>query len=222
MCAVAPLILVDPLPRTLDMICDGPTRRRLETLGRLIVSDREPMPDAVVEQHLPDAVAIVGQTDLPAERLARAPNLRAVVNIEGNFLPNVDYAAARERLAVLFTDPVRVVAGLDEPRDRGAEDRQPRRTEDDGAHARTQREIGELVGERRQLAQLEHVVDRHLRGPVLLRRACGHGVGRGGELLLAEVEACEHDRLAVEALGDVDVGVDHVPTDGIGSSLLPT
>src|SRR5215217_2535745 len=106
MCAVAPLILVDPLPRTLDMICDGPTRRRLETLGRLIVSDREPMPDGVVEQHLPDAVAIVGQTDLPAERLARAPNLRAVVNIEGNFLPNVDYAAARERgMHVLCASP---------------------------------------------------------------------------------------------------------------------
>ena len=106
MCAVAPLILVDPLPRTLDMICDGPTRRRLETLGRLIVSDREPMPDGVVEQHLPDAVAIVGQTDLPAERLARAPNLRAVVNIEGNFLPNVDYAAARERgIHVLCASP---------------------------------------------------------------------------------------------------------------------
>jgi phosphoglycerate dehydrogenase-like enzyme len=106
MCGVAPLILVDPLPRTLDMICDGPTRRRLESLGRLVVSDREPMPDAVVDQHLPEAVAIVGQTDLPAERLARAPDLRAVVNVEGNFLPNVDYAAARARgIHVLCASP---------------------------------------------------------------------------------------------------------------------
>ena len=30
--AAAPLILVDPLPRTLDMICDAPTRARLEAL----------------------------------------------------------------------------------------------------------------------------------------------------------------------------------------------
>ena len=106
MCAVLPVILVDPLPRTFEMICDGPTRARLQSLGRLIVSDREPMPDALVEEHLPETVAIVGQTDLPAERLARAPNLRAVVNVEGNFLPNVDYAAARARgIHVLCASP---------------------------------------------------------------------------------------------------------------------
>jgi phosphoglycerate dehydrogenase-like enzyme len=91
------VILVDPLPRTLDMICDAPTRARLEALGELVVCDDARMPDAVVERHLPDAVAIVGQTDLPAERLARAPRLRAVVNVEGNFLPNVDYAEAFRR-----------------------------------------------------------------------------------------------------------------------------
>ncbi len=92
-----PLILVDPQPRTLDMICDPPTRARLEALGRLVVSDAERMPAAQVDAHLPEAVAIVGQTDLPAERLARAPRLRAVINVEGNLLPNVDYAAARDR-----------------------------------------------------------------------------------------------------------------------------
>ena len=92
-----PLILVDPQPRTLDMICDPPTRARLEALGRLVVSDAERMPAAQVDAHLAEAVAIVGQTDLPAERLARAPRLRAVINVEGNLLPNVDYAAARDR-----------------------------------------------------------------------------------------------------------------------------
>jgi phosphoglycerate dehydrogenase-like enzyme len=100
------VILVDPLPRTLDMICDAPTRARLETLGELVVCDGARMPAAVVERHLPEAVAIVGQTDLPAERLARAPRLRAVVNVEGNFLPNVDYAAARARgVHVLCASP---------------------------------------------------------------------------------------------------------------------
>jgi phosphoglycerate dehydrogenase-like enzyme len=92
-----PLILVDPQPRTLAMICDPPTRARLGALGRLVVSDAERMPAAQVEELLPDAVAILGQTDLPAERLARGQRLRAVINVEGNFLPNVDYAAARER-----------------------------------------------------------------------------------------------------------------------------
>jgi phosphoglycerate dehydrogenase-like enzyme len=64
------------------------------------------MPDDVVERHLPEAVAILGQTDLAAERLARAPRLRAVINVEGNFLPNVDYAAARARdVHVLVASP---------------------------------------------------------------------------------------------------------------------
>ena len=93
-----PLILADPHPRTLDMICDGPTRARLEGLGRIVAWDEDGrMPDALVDEHLPAAVALIGQTDLPAERVARAERLRAVINVEGNLLPNVDYAACRAR-----------------------------------------------------------------------------------------------------------------------------
>jgi phosphoglycerate dehydrogenase-like enzyme len=102
----APLILIDPLPRTLAMICDPPTRTKLESLGGLVVSDERRMPDEQVEAHLAEAVAIVGQTDLPAERIARARKLRVVINVEGNFLPNVDYAACRERgIHVLVASP---------------------------------------------------------------------------------------------------------------------
>jgi phosphoglycerate dehydrogenase-like enzyme len=64
------------------------------------------MPDAVVEAHLADTVAIVGQTDLDADRIARAPALRAVVNVEGNFLRNVDYEACFARgIHVLVASP---------------------------------------------------------------------------------------------------------------------
>src|SRR4051794_20553513 len=34
---------------------------------------------------------------MPRERLDRAPNLRAIFNVETNFLPNVDYACCQER-----------------------------------------------------------------------------------------------------------------------------
>jgi phosphoglycerate dehydrogenase-like enzyme len=91
------MILVDPLPRTLAMICDDATRARLEALGPLVVHEDGPMPDDTVERHLPEAVAIVGQTAMPTERLERAPKLRAIINVEGNFLPNVDYEAALAR-----------------------------------------------------------------------------------------------------------------------------
>lgn len=44
-----------------------------------------------LDRHLPDAFAIIGQPDLPTERLDRATELRAVLNVEGNFFGNVDY-----------------------------------------------------------------------------------------------------------------------------------
>jgi phosphoglycerate dehydrogenase-like enzyme len=100
------VILVDPLPRTLAMICDRPTRERLARLGPLVVHEDGPMPDDVVEAHLPEAVAILGQTAMSAERLSRAPRLRAIVNVEGNFLPNIDYeACARRGVHVLNASP---------------------------------------------------------------------------------------------------------------------
>lgn len=65
------------------------------------------MPDALVEQHLAQAVVIIGQTPMSAERLARAPKLQAVVNVKGNWEPNIDYAACRARgVQVLSIAPV--------------------------------------------------------------------------------------------------------------------
>ena len=60
-----------------------------------------------MEPLLPELVAIVGQTALPAGRLERAPRLRAVLNVEGNFLPNIDYPACFARgIEVLGIGPV--------------------------------------------------------------------------------------------------------------------
>jgi phosphoglycerate dehydrogenase-like enzyme len=92
-----PLILVDPLPRTLDSICDGLMRRRFENLGRLVVSEDRAMPADMVDSHLPEAALLFGQTDMPRERIERAPRLKAIFNVETNFLPNIDYAACRDR-----------------------------------------------------------------------------------------------------------------------------
>lgn len=92
-----PVVIVDPLPRTLDVLCDEETRKRLETLGELVVSEDRPMPAEVLEEYLPRAALLIGQTAMPRARLNMAPNLKAIFNIETNFLPNVDYRACRER-----------------------------------------------------------------------------------------------------------------------------
>ncbi len=86
-----PLILLDPHPRASADVFAADTRRTLDDLGEIIEHVGGPMPAALVEQHLPRVSLLLGQTDLPAERLARAPNLRGVINVETNFLPNIDY-----------------------------------------------------------------------------------------------------------------------------------
>lgn len=91
------IILVDPLPRTLDLIMTPDVRRRLEQLGDVVVSEDRQMPADQVEALLPETVLIFGQTDMPKERLDRAPRLKAIINVESNFLPNIDYQACVER-----------------------------------------------------------------------------------------------------------------------------
>jgi phosphoglycerate dehydrogenase-like enzyme len=93
-----PLIVVDPQPRSLDEIFDAPTRARFERLGELIVHDGAGrMPADVLERHLPEMALLIGQTDMPRERLDRAPNLRGIINVETNFLQNIDYETCFQR-----------------------------------------------------------------------------------------------------------------------------
>jgi phosphoglycerate dehydrogenase-like enzyme len=92
-----PKILVDPMPRPRWMIFDDEAWKRLGERAELVLHEGSRMPDAQVEEHLGDTVIVVGQTALPAERLARAPKLRAVINVKGNWEPSVDYAACEER-----------------------------------------------------------------------------------------------------------------------------
>ena len=76
-----------------------------------LLDETDPDVEARFDGLLPQAFAIVGQPTLPTERLERAGRLRALVNVEGNFFPNVDYAACvRPRRAVLGCGPAYAVA----------------------------------------------------------------------------------------------------------------
>jgi phosphoglycerate dehydrogenase-like enzyme len=100
------LILLDPHPRKIDVIFAEHDKRRLEALGRVLWHDEGRAADFQIDAHLPRAFALIGQTDLPAERLERAPNLRAICNVEGNFQPNIDYGYChRHDIAVLSCAP---------------------------------------------------------------------------------------------------------------------
>ena len=70
----------------------------MENLGELAVHDGSGrMPAARFDSYLPEMELLIGQSDMPRARLERAPKLRAIVNVETNFLQNVDYEACFER-----------------------------------------------------------------------------------------------------------------------------
>ncbi|MDN4609475.1 hydroxyacid dehydrogenase [Arthrobacter burdickii] len=91
-----PVVLLRPAPQKRDRIFTPEALARLDAAFTVI--DLEDAPDdALFEEHLQDAFAIVGQPDLDADRLTRATSLKALINVEGNFFPNVDYGTAFAR-----------------------------------------------------------------------------------------------------------------------------
>lgn len=102
-----PVILLDPYPRKIERIFDEATKRRLEKFGRVLWHDGSPAAAEQIDRHLPQAIALIGQSPLDRARLDRAPHLRAVFNVESNFLLNVDYEECERRgIPVLSTAPV--------------------------------------------------------------------------------------------------------------------
>lgn len=86
-----PTVILDPHPRSVSLLFSKEQLKGLRAVAKLQSHDGERMPGEIVERHLPQAVAVVGQTDLPRERLEAAGKLRAIINVEGNFRQNIDY-----------------------------------------------------------------------------------------------------------------------------------
>jgi phosphoglycerate dehydrogenase-like enzyme len=104
-----PLILIaDPEPRTVPMIFEPEVMTELQGLGKVVIhAEGARLASAKLEQALANAAIVIGQIDLPAERLEEMRNLRAIFNVEGNFLPNIDYAwCLNHGVHVLNTSPV--------------------------------------------------------------------------------------------------------------------
>lgn len=96
-----PVVLLAPAPQRRDRIFTRESFTRLTDLFDVIDYEARP-DDRDFRRRLPDAFAVIGQPDLDADALRSARSLRAIVNVEGNFFPNVDYATA-------FANGVRVL-----------------------------------------------------------------------------------------------------------------
>ena len=97
-CSSRPLIVIDPQPRSLEEIFEPQVWTRLKDSERSR-STRVPAGCLLIasKSYLPDMALLIGQSDMPKSRLDRAPKLRAIINVETNFLQNVDYDVCFER-----------------------------------------------------------------------------------------------------------------------------
>ena len=84
-----PVVVLRTAPQPVQRIFTPATMAELS--ARFRVLDLSAGTEQDLDEALGEAFAVVGQPDLPAERLRRAPRLRALLNVEGNFYPNVDY-----------------------------------------------------------------------------------------------------------------------------------
>jgi hypothetical protein len=101
-----PLIVIDPQPRGLREIFDADLWARLQSLGELAVHEGSGrMPAERFEPLLPEMALLIGQSDMPKARLDRAPKLRAIVNVETNFLRT---SITRRALNAAFVFSLRV------------------------------------------------------------------------------------------------------------------
>lgn len=98
-----PLVVLSAAPRSIDQIFRPGRFEEFNEEFDVVIDDDFTRLDEL----LPDVFAIVGQPDLPLDRIERAARLKALVNIEGNFFPNVDYPACFARgVRVLGCGPV--------------------------------------------------------------------------------------------------------------------
>lgn len=89
-------ILFDPAPRdTADIFSDADLRRFQSEHDVTFVDPAQR--DATYAEHLPQTEVLISQQPMDRARLDSAPNLRAIINVETNFLPNIDYDTCFQR-----------------------------------------------------------------------------------------------------------------------------
>lgn len=83
-------VLFDPTPRATNEIFSPEDLAVLRSRYEVTEWQGEDR-DAFYTRHLPETEILISQQAMAADRLALSPNLRAIFNVETNFLPNVDY-----------------------------------------------------------------------------------------------------------------------------------
>ena len=99
-------VISDPFPRTLDLIFTKKKLRELKNKYTLLVAPNKNK-RKFLEKNIHKASFIMGQPDLDEKLLSKAVKLKAIVNVESNFMNNVDYKYCfKKGIHVIATSPV--------------------------------------------------------------------------------------------------------------------
>ena len=79
-----PVILVDPYPRTMDLIFSDSNLKYLKQNFNLVVAPKKNKKN-FYEKNLPNAEYIFGQPNLPTSLISKTIKLKAIFNVESNF-----------------------------------------------------------------------------------------------------------------------------------------
>ncbi len=84
-------VIACPFPQKLETVFSEKKLKQLKELTDFRFLGNGEVEYSKLDENISDAFALIGQMDLPRERLERAPNLKVIFNVEGNFYQNIDY-----------------------------------------------------------------------------------------------------------------------------------
>ncbi len=100
------IVILDPFPRKLDLIFSKEKLKILESKYRTITAPKKNK-KKFYEKNIHQATFIMGQPDLDKKLLIKAIKLKAIINVESNFMNNVDYDYCfKKGIHVIATSPV--------------------------------------------------------------------------------------------------------------------
>ena len=100
------VIIADPFPRTMSLLFSRKNLNYLKSNFKIIEANKVNK-KKFYNQNIEKADFIIGQPELPCEILLKAKKLKAIFNVESNFIDNMDYNYCFERgIHVLSTSPV--------------------------------------------------------------------------------------------------------------------
>lgn len=104
----SPVVITDPYPRTLDLIFSKKNLLMLKKKFKLIAAPiNKNNKINFYKNNIDKATFIIGQPNLPKSLLQKAKKLKAIFNVESNFMDNMDYEYCfKNDIHVLSTSPV--------------------------------------------------------------------------------------------------------------------